>query len=63
MLLVLAVHIELPDASNAELLLLELNLVGCRRKFRCKRTDMVGKRSREEKDLDRVVSGKHAMGE
>jgi hypothetical protein len=58
MLLFLAVHVELPDASYAELLLLELNL-GTMREFRSKRTDTSGKVA-EEKDLG---SGKHAMGE
>jgi hypothetical protein len=57
MLLVLAIHVELADAVNAELLLLELDFVGGGRKFGGEGPDVVREGGREEDDLDRVCTG------
>jgi hypothetical protein len=58
--LVLAVHVELADAVDRELLLGELDLVGVGRKLGSKRPDEVGERRREEDVLHRL--GQHAAG-
>jgi hypothetical protein len=57
MLLVLAIHVELADAVNAEFLLLELDFVGGGREFGGEGPDVVREGGREEDDLDRVRAG------
>lgn len=52
MLLVLAVHVKLPDAVDAELLFLELDFVGAGREFVGVGADEVGECGGEEDDLN-----------
>ena len=60
-LLVLAVHVELPDVVDRELVALQLDLVRVRRKLVRKVAHVVGERRREEDNLH-LVFREHAAG-
>lgn len=53
MLLVLAVHVELPDVVDTQLFFLQLDLIGVGCDFCGVGADVVGKGGREEDDLER----------
>jgi hypothetical protein len=59
--LVPAVHVELSDAFNTELLLLKLDFVGVWCEFRGKHSDLIREGGREKNDLDGTVARKHAL--